>query len=179
MCKTCLTCLMALALLAPVYAQGRDISVRDTRSTHATYDRQRPLTSSFLDTPSTRLVDARRGFRPFDSVFRDSRLDRRRAFQSRRGILRPDRWVTPLRDSTPRRAVAVFHGGQARGDVSSLSRPAAIVILDEREDAPRRRAEAQDEPIRVRIYTADEPDLPAHRGAVIVRQDGTVISIGD
>lgn len=180
--------LLSVTLSLPAYAGDpepcNEVVVRDTSSVHATHDRQRPLTSSYLDTASTRLVDARRGFRSYRTVYRDGRFAVRRAYRSNRGLLHPDRPGRRYDPGEPRTSVTAFYGNARLADDDNdrhaRSEPAEpmIVIIHDRRDAdaqPERDAPAR---MEVTIYDG-EPELPERSGAVIVRSDGTVISVGE
>ncbi|XAM00243.1 hypothetical protein OT109_02415 [Phycisphaeraceae bacterium D3-23] len=181
--------LLALTMSVPAMAGDCDdpreqaTIIRDSSSRHATHDRLRPLTSTYLSTTSTRLVDARRGFRSYNSVHRDGRdvrPVRRRTF----GIHPRASYHARNRPQAERTGVLQFHG-QSRNETSDRagqsaesSQPMIVVIRDER---PAREAVAPPEPVepmRVTIYEGDA-EMPETSGAVIVRKDGTVISVGD
>lgn len=180
--------LLTLTLSVPALAgdceRSHDVLVRDTTSAHATHDRLYPLTSTYLDTASTRLVDARRGFRPYDTVYRDGRCLHPRPVRRSIGILRPDRPGRAYQPRAPRTGVTAY--GSARSDAprksttqTASAQPMVVVIRDQREAANQEPNEqARPEVMEVTIYEG-EPEMPEHRGAVIVRRDGTVISVGD
>jgi len=183
--------LLTLTLSVPAYAGdcagSHDVLIRDTSSVHATHDRQQPLTSTYLDTASTRLIDARRGFRPYHTVYRDGRCLHPRPVRRSIGILRPDRPGRAYQPRAPRTGVTAFYGNARLADERKASPQAAappaepliVVIHDERgPDAQPEAEQAQPEVMEVTIYEG-EAELPEHSGAVIVRGDGTVISVGD
>lgn len=160
--------------------------IRDSSSRYTTHDRLRPLTSTYLDTASTRLVDARRGFRPYNTVYRDGRCVRpvrHRAFSIHP---RPS-YHARNRPQAERTGVLQFRG-QSRSDNTEraseqtrATQPMVVVIRDERPDREPAQPEAQPEPAEPMVVTIyeGEAEMPETRGAVIVRKDGTVISVGD
>ena len=181
--------LLTLTLSVPAYAGdctgSHDVLIRDTSSAYTSHDRLYPLTSTYLDTASTRLVDARRGFRPYDTVYRDGRCVHPRAVRRSIGILRPDRPGRAYQPRAPRTGVTTY--GNARSDdrqndtakaASPPAQPLVVVIHDERAAPQDQNAQSQPEVMEVTIY-AGEPEMPENSGAVIVRSDGTVISVGD
>ncbi len=180
--------LLSVTLSLPAYAGEaqpcHEVVIRDTSSVHATQDRQRPLTSAYLDTASTRLVDARRGFRPYHTVYRDGRYVIRRAYRSQRGLLHPDRPGRRYEPGAPRTSVTAFYGNARLADDADATQaraepaePMIVIIHDERDAEPRPERDAPDR-MEVTIYEG-EPTLPEHSGAVIVCSDGTVISVGE
>ncbi|MFI4861918.1 MAG: hypothetical protein ACIAXF_14700 [Phycisphaerales bacterium JB063] len=185
--------LLALTVSVPALAGDRgdscdhEVVVRDSSSRYTTHDRLRPLTSTYLDTTSTRLIDARRGFRPYSTVHRDGRYVRP-VRRSTFGIHPRSSYNARSRPQAERTGVLQFRGQGASGsaeraDAASVASdtPMIIVIRDERPGRAQVEAPVQAEPaepMRVTIYEG-EPELPETSGAVIVRKDGTVISVGD
>lgn len=183
--------LLTLTLSVPVYAgdggASHEVLIRDTSSAHTSHDRLYPLTSTYLDTASTRLIDARRGFRPYDTVYREGRCVHPRAVRRSHGILRPDRADRPYRARAPRTGITAFYGNArltedpspANTDPTPPAQPIIVVIHDEREPAGRAQPQQPEAKVmEVTIYKG-EPEMPENSGAVIVRRDGTVISVGD
>lgn len=180
--------LLALTMSVPALAgdcdDSREAVIRDSSSRYATHDRLRPLTSTYLDTTSTRLVDARRGFRPYSTVHRDGRVVRP-VRRSTFGIHPRASYHARNRPQAERTGVLQFGGGAGSADRASArqstvqqAQPVYVVIRDERPARDHAEAAPQPEPMQVTIYEG-EATLPERSGAVIVRADGTVISVGD
>ncbi|MGB1124729.1 MAG: hypothetical protein ACPG4Q_05955 [Phycisphaeraceae bacterium] len=140
--------------------------------------KRRPLTSDRLNTASTRYIDARRGFRPYCSVFGDRASHHRyAAYDDHFGISRPENRPWSYSQRTPRSSVSHFrnehvsHGPPERG--SAATAPVVQLIVSEqlREDNPK-------VDMKIRIHK-DTSAIPTTTGAVLIRADGTVIQIGD
>lgn len=138
-----------------------------------------PLTSDRLSTTSTRLIDARRGFRPYSSVYGDRASHHRFAtYDDHFGISRPENRPWSYSQRTPRTSVTQFRN-EARQSTSqpSVTRaqtsPAYTLILREQavETTPQLKQ-------KIRIHN-DKTVIPTTTGAVLIRADGTVIQIGD
>lgn len=182
LCVFLLAGAMAMPALAGDCEHADDhVVIRDTQSRYAVDgDRYRPLTSTFLDTTSTRLIDARRGFRPYSTIHRDGRRHDRFV---RRSFI-PGYSTCTSRHRAPRTGVTTYGAasrseGGSPGHVAAMAQPIVVVVDDRREaEVP---VDAQANPpreMRVTVYEG-EPTLPERSGAVIVRPDGTVISVGE
>lgn len=148
---------------------------------------RRPLTSDQLNTSTTRLIDARRGLRPYRSVFhgRHGGYDTPLfvGHDDTFGISRAEDRPYGVSQRTPRTFVSRYENPSLqrrdrpsqRADRSAV-RWSPIVIVDKR-DAASKPAEAK-RPMRVVIHQ-DTPLLPSNSGAVLIASDGTVIQVGD
>ncbi|MEM6260274.1 MAG: hypothetical protein AAGI37_18510 [Planctomycetota bacterium] len=176
--------LAAVSLLtAPAKAQLRDrgfdepIVIRQTIPDPQAVSRT-PLTSDRLSTTSTRLIDARRGFRPYSSVRGDGFGFRRYAgYDDHFGISRPENRPFSYSQRAPRTSVSQFRNdsrpsGRTAISPASFSTGYNLVLRDERtEPAPKR-------DLKIRIHN-DKTATPETSGAVLITADGTVIQIGD
>ena len=142
--------------------------------------KRQPLTSDRLSTTSTRLIDARRGFRPYSSVFCDRGSHHRyAAYDDHFGISRPENRPWSYSQRTPRSYVSQFRNDHADdeqpGQDSAESAPAVILIVNEqlREDKPEPKVD-----MKIRIHD-DTSAIPTTTGAVLITADGTVIQVGD
>lgn len=139
---------------------------------------RRPLTSDQFSTSSSRLIDARRGFRPYPGEY-GYRYTDRVVYRDTFGIIRPDRRFAPPREA--RTTVRTFRAESPQPDrqAGAEARVMRVQIVDERDAdrAPRPEREAAVD-MTVRIHQ-DTSALPTHSGAVIIRADGTVIQVGD
>lgn len=145
-----------------------------------------PLTSDQLDTASTRLIDARRGFRPYSTVYEGRAYDGRPTvyipYEDHTGISRAADRPYSYSQRAPRTSVTQFRNPAARdGRDAERSSPASgrpIVIIN----PPRRQAQPdakpKPEPRQIRIHR-DKPVLPDRSGAVLITADGTVIEVGE
>lgn len=173
---------LALSFAPPALASGRNLSQGDAIVIRQTLPNPRavsraPLTSDQLSTTSTRFIDARRGFRPFDSVFNGG-FSRQRVigFDDNFGISRPQNRPFSFSQRTPRSQVTQFRNDRPqikRSRVRVSPSPGYTLILHGQ------RAQAQAKPdLKLRVH--DDPTaIPKTSGAVLVRSDGTVIQIGD
>jgi hypothetical protein len=156
--------------------QGQDILIRRTIPDPFAVKRL-PLTSDQLSTTSTRLIDARRGFRPFSSVHRDCALPHRFAgYDDHFGISRPQNRPYSYSQRTPRTFVSQFRN-PSRESMATSSRvrsssPAVTIVFN-----PAPAAAAPKPEMKIRIHN-DASAIPTTSGAVLVRSDGTVIQIG-
>jgi len=140
-----------------------------------------PLTSDRLSTTSTRLIDARRGFRPYSSVYGDRASHHRyAAYDDHFGISRPEDRPWSYSQREPRTYVQQFRNDHADDDeptqrAASASAPAINIVVHEqlREDKPEPRAD-----MKIRIHN-DRSAIPTTTGAVLITADGTVIQVGD
>lgn len=137
-----------------------------------------PLTSDRFSTTSTRWIDARRGFRPYSSVYGDRGSHHRFAgYDDHFGISRPENRPWSYAQRTPRSYVAQFRNDHADDDrpeiQSDAGTPAFTLILAEqfREDKPK-------PDMKIRIHS-DRSAIPTTTGAVLITADGTVIQVGD
>ena len=182
-CSTALVLAFVLVFAAPVFAGHRGpgsdqpIVIRQTiPDPHAV--KRAPLTSDRLSTTSTRLIDARRGFRPYSSVFGDRASHHGyAAYDDHFGISRPENRPWSYAQRTPRTGVTQFRNNARQSDRVSMTRaqtsPAYTLVL--RESA----AETQPKPdMKIRIHT-DRSAIPTTTGAVLITADGTVIQVGD
>jgi hypothetical protein len=136
-----------------------------------------PLTSDRLSTTSTRLIDARRGFRPYSSVYGEpASYHHYGAYDDHFGISRPENRPWSYSQRTPRSYIQEFRNDhndeQADRDASSAA-PAINIIVTERvrEDKPK-------PDMKIRIHN-DRSAIPTTTGAVLITADGTVIQVGD
>ena len=195
----------AACLATPALAEDVP-AVRD--STYAVVERQtvddpyadgrRPLTSDQLSTQSTRLIDARRGYRPFP-VYEAGRYAGygydRRIYRDTFGIIRPSPLALRLR--TPATGVSTTYNtwpapgasAWAPQDVSPrpaepvvLQPPMRVIVIDERDGrsdpgAVEQARQTQGVDMVVRIHN-NKPEPVTERGtAVLIRSDGTVIEL--
>ena len=137
-----------------------------------------PLTSDRLSTTSTRLIDARRGFRPYSTVRGDRASHHHYAgYDDHFGISRPENRPWSYSQRTPRSYVSQFRNDHAAEDKaehgSAASTPAISLIVREqlREDKPKPE-------MKIRIHN-DRSAIPTTTGAVLITADGTVIQVGD
>ncbi len=143
--------------------------------------RRAPLTSARLSSTSTRLIDARRGLRPYDSVFgggTGASRDVLVGFDDNFGISRPEDRPYSRSLRRPATGVTTFTAArrpQTRAQISTPSVPLVVVVRDERRDA---RADRPAPDMTVRVHR-DKPELPTRSGAVIIGPDGTVYQVGD
>lgn len=141
-----------------------------------------PLTSDRLSTTSTRLIDARRGLRPYSTVHRHHPRVNHRVivgYDDHFGITRPENRPYSYSRRAPYTGVTRFENKTATeparaGHAPSQALPIVVVVRDER-DAPAKQP-APD--MRIRIHN-DKPALPSRSGAVLITADGTVIQVGD
>lgn len=179
------------------YLDGSATIVRDTIPYPRAIERQ-PLTYERLSTTSTRLIDARRGFRPFSSVhgagggcaLHGSAAPYVIGYHDDFGISRPSnrpfsyrflpspRTGVSLHDNTGEHASVVNSHGVTRHQRPgphagyAMGQPAARphdVVIDDQRDI---------QPMKVRI-SDEKPKLPETSGAVLITADGTVYQIGD
>ncbi len=137
-----------------------------------------PLTSDRFSTTSTRLIDARRGFRPYSSVYGDHASHHRfSAYDDHFGISRPENRPWSYSQRTPRTYVEQFRNDHADNDLpqsnADANPPSFTVIVAEqlREDKPK-------PDMKIRIHN-DRSAIPTTTGAVLITADGTVIQVGD
>jgi len=136
--------------------------------------RRAPLTSDQLDTASTRLIDARRGYRSYDSVHGHCQ-SRRSIYRDHFGIIRPIRTQTP-RARQGDTGVTTHRGSAQAPPAQRVEvRPLPPVDIDDQRLAAE---EPAPKPVRIVIHDG-EAQLPQVSGAVIIKSDGTVISIGE
>lgn len=179
------------------YLDGSATIVRDTIPHPRAIERQ-PLTYERLSTTSTRLVDARRGFRPFSSVhgagggcaLHGGSAPYVIGYHDDFGISRPSNRPFSYRFlPSPRTGVSVHNSAGERATVfnnhgvtrhhrtgmhagQAMGQPAARphdVVIDDQRDT---------QPMKVRI-SDKKPKLPETSGAVLITADGTVYQIGD
>lgn len=162
-----------------------------------------PLTTDRVNTASTRLVDARRGYRSYDSVCPygcgshgaegHANPYQFESFDSF-GIVRPNRAVRPYRRIQPRTGVTEFRSplvtkesGAAKQDPAAYQRRG---VTTHRNAHPRPTtikikrikkenigvADAGLDADTVTVYRV--PDMPQASGAVLVGPDGTIYTIG-
>ena len=174
-----LTMMVSTPALAGECESSRDVVIRDTQSRYAVDgDRYRPLTSTFLSTTSTRLVDARRGFRSYDTVHAPGRYRTRRIHRRSFGLNTQQRYSSPCR-RRPVRAGVTTYRGSANAQTQRETMTTPVVYMNDRRDRAAQAAQ-REEPVEMEVTTYEgEPIMPEHSGAVIVRSDGTVISIGE
>lgn len=156
----------------PGYSSERPIVRRTIPDPQAV--RRSPLTSDRLSTTSTRLIDARRAFRPYSSVHCD-RASRHRygAYDDHFGISRPENRPWSYSQRTPRTYVSQFRNGARPSTNSVDASPAYTLVL--RDQA----SEAAPKPdMKIRIHN-DRSAIPTTTGAVLITADGTVIQVGD
>jgi len=137
-----------------------------------------PLTSDRLSTASTRWIDARRGFRPYSSVYGERASHHRLpAYDDHFGISRPENRPWSYSQRTPRSYVSQFRN-DVRSDARPVTRtaktgPGYSLILREQS------REATPKPdMKIRIHN-DRSAIPTTTGAVLITADGTVIQVGD
>ena len=136
-----------------------------------------PLTSDRLSTTSTRLIDARRGFRPYSSVYCGRTAHRYVGYDDHFGISRPENRPWSYSQRTPRTHVSQFRNeaDQARRTATRASDPNPAYTLVLREQ-PREAKPKVD--MKIRIHN-DRSAIPTTTGAVLITADGTVIQVGD
>lgn len=137
-----------------------------------------PLTSDRLSTTSTRFIDARRGFRPYSSVYGDrASHNHYAAYDDHFGISRPENRPWSYSQRTPRTSVTQFRNDSRSSDRVALTRtptsPAYSLALQEQ---PREATPKPD--MKIRIHS-DRSAIPTTTGAVLITADGTVIQVGD
>lgn len=137
-----------------------------------------PLTSDRFSTTSTRLIDARRGFRPFSSVYGDGASHERLVgYDDHFGISRPENRPWSFSQRTPRTSVSQFrndHAPIARPSSRLLNRkPNVSLILGEHSEEATPQLD-----MTIRIHH-DQSAIPTTTGAVLITADGRVIQIGD
>jgi len=145
---------------------------------------RRPLTSDQLDTTSTRLIDARRGFRPYSTVYEGRAYHGRPTvyipYEDHFGISRAVDRPYSYSQRAPRTSVTEFRnpapgvGREAEPGQPASDRP--IVIINPPRDQTQPSAEPK--PRQIRIHH-DKPVLPDRSGAVLIMADGTVIEVGE
>ncbi|MEO0474598.1 MAG: hypothetical protein AAF085_01325 [Planctomycetota bacterium] len=174
-----------LMFTAPAQAQLRDrgfdepIVIRQTIPDPQAV-RRGPITSDRLSTTSTRLIDARRGFRPYSSVFGDRASHHRyAAYDDHFGISRPENRPWSYSQRTPRTSVTQFRNTRASSERSfqtprrsASPQPMTIIVREQL------RADTTKTNTTIRIHK-DRSATPTTSGAVLVASDGTVIQIGD
>jgi hypothetical protein len=139
-----------------------------------------PLTSDRLSTTSTRLIDARRGFRPYSSVHCGRTAQHRHryaGYDDHFGISRPENRPWSYSQRTPRSHVSQFRN-DSRQSTRSVSRtieptPAYTRLLPEQPREPEQKVD-----MKIRIHN-DRTAIPTTTGAVLITADGTVIQVGD
>ena len=137
-----------------------------------------PLTSDRLSTTSTRLIDARRGFRPYSSVYCGPAAHHRyAAYDDHFGISRPENRPWSYSQRTPRTHVSQFRNeaDQVRRTATHSADPSPAYSLVLREQ-PREAKPKVD--MKIRIHN-DRSAIPTTTGAVLITADGTVIQVGD
>ena len=140
--------------------------------------KRRPLTSDQFSTTSTRLIDARRGFRPYSSVYGDRASHHRyAAYDDHFGLSRSENRPWSYSQRTPRSYVQQFRNDRTDDDDTERgsAAPAINIVVNEqlREDKP--------EPVvdmKIRVHN-DTSAIPTTTGAVLITADGTVIQVGD
>ena len=137
-----------------------------------------PLTSDRLSTTSTRFIDARRGFRPYSSVYGDHASHHRyAAYDDHFGISRPENRPWSYAQRTPRSYVSQFRNdtGQSARPASHAEDPTPGYALVLREQP---RAAEPKVDMKIRVHR-DTSAIPTTTGAVLITADGTVIQVGD
>jgi len=132
-----------------------------------------PLTSDRLSTTSTRYIDARRGFRPYSSVFGDCPTHQRyAAHDDHFGISRPENRPWSYSQRTARSYVSQFRNDRTEQTTPPAAPRMPLVVREQsREDKP-------EVDMRIRIHN-DRTAVPTTTGAVLITSDGTVIQVGD
>lgn len=176
-----LAVLLTLSPVAQAHDQcdghGERILIRRTiPDPHAV--KRSPLTSDRLSTTSTRLIDARRGFRPYSSVHGDgASYHRYAAYDDHFGISRPENRPWSYSQRTPRSYVSQFRNDRSASDRAerrSAPKGQAVTLIvrqELREDKPK-------PDMKIRIHK-DRSAIPTTTGAVLITADGTVIQVGD
>lgn len=145
-----------------------------------------PLTSDRLNTTSTRFIDARRGFRPFDTVVAPgSRFGcvhqpgPRYVYgvDDHFGISRPENRPISYALRTPRTGVTQ-HVNTTRRQLDIPSYAPRVIDLTEQSIAPTAPNNQTTAPSRVRIHR-DTSAKPSGSGAVLITSDGRVIQVGN
>ncbi|MFK7788479.1 MAG: hypothetical protein AB8C95_03155 [Phycisphaeraceae bacterium] len=137
-----------------------------------------PLTSDRFSTTSTRLIDARRGFRPYSSVYGDGASHQRfSGYDDHFGISRPENRPWSYSQRTLRTSVSQFRNDRPI-NTRSLARtvnpvPGYSLILREQNADVQPKAD-----MKIRVHN-DRSSIPTTTGAVLITADGTVIQIGD
>lgn len=198
--------LSAAALLATP-ALAEDVpGVRDTAHTiverqtvdYPYADGRRPLTSDQLSTQSTRLIDARRGYRPYP-VYDSGRYAGygydRMTYRDTFGIIRPDPYTPRMRmpatgvstsyntwDASGASALSAEAATKQPAERANLQPPMRVVVIDERDgqanpDAVRQAKQAEGVDMVVRIHNNKPEPVTESGTAVLIRSDGTVIEL--
>ncbi len=175
----------AVLLAAPVTQatpnaseSDQPIVIRRTIPDPQAVERQ-PLTSDRLSTTSTRYIDARRGLRPYSTVYCPGCIDSHRhvvGYDDNFGISRPVDRPFSYSMRAPATGVTTFTTpmlARQADDSAQQATPMVVVFRDER-DLPQRPAPD----MRIRIHN-DKPEMPNRSGAVLITADGTVIQVGD
>lgn len=140
--------------------------------------RRSPITSDRLSTTSTRLIDARRGFRPHSSVFRDGGLSPRVArYDDHFGISRPQNRPWSYSQRARRSSVSQFRN-DTKFKTHSSTRTAKQGPTYSRILIGQNATIESNPALNIRVHQ-DRNAAPKTSGAVLVTADGTVIQIGD
>lgn len=159
---------------------------------------RRPLTSDQLSTTSTRLIDARRGFRPYPAYdgypYAGYRYDRV-IYNDSFGIIRQTPYTLSLRKPATGVSTTINQtfAQPTSADDSAQSRvkaaapiqyqpPMRVVVLDERkgavgEDAVNNARENEDVDVVLRVHRNAPAPVTESGTAVLIKADGTVIEI--
>lgn len=145
--------------------------------------KRKPLTSDRLNTTSTRLVDARRGLRPYSSVFAGGYTSRQGhgvvvpGCDDLFGVSRPERRPYAYACRASRTSVSVFRNDDnsrlQRLGVDSVGQSGKLALQATSADVVPTKQD-----LKIRIHR-DRSATPTTRGAVLIRSDGTVLQIGD
>lgn len=152
-----------------------------------------PLTSDQLSTASTRLIDARRGLRPYSTVHGTSfghhhgqRVLGQQAFgrtivgyDDHFGVTRAENRPYSYMNRTPATGVTQYTNTSTRDTLNQtqfLSQNQAPLVIRTGVIQTTRQEPRPD--MTVRIHN-DKPTLPSRSGAVLILRDGTVIQVGD
>jgi len=140
--------------------------------------KRQPLTSDQLNTSTTRLIDARRGFRPYNSVGFGQRHLPTIYHEDHFGISRNE--DRPFSYATRRPATGVKLFENPRRSASRTDRKLPVMVYRPMEVVDERASDTKDEPVeqKIRIHQG-EAILPSNCGAVLITSDGTVIQVGD